>query len=182
VRTDVYYVHTHTYWNGADVSLAISDGLVLIKQRAGENQSLATLITMNGSNADPGVALVNAAVVEHPITNNEVVAFVGRVGVKLANLRATPRATLMFQAGWEWVAVRGPAELSGPDDPNPNIGADRQRRLLRDIYIAAGGQHHNLDDYDQTMIVERRCVVLVDPEAIWTNPSGSEHREPEETQ
>ena len=27
-----------------------------------------------------------------------------------------PRATLVFRAGWEWVAVTGPVELAGPDD------------------------------------------------------------------
>jgi len=157
--------------------LAKTDGLLLIEQRARENQSLATLITTSPRTTDPQIAVVNAAVIEHPLTGLDVVALVGRVGLKLRNLRITPRATLVFRAGWEWVAVRGPVELSGPDDPNPEINAEDQRQLLRTIYLAAGGNHPNLDDYDQSMKNERRCAVLVTPERIWTNPSGSEHRE-----
>lgn len=163
------------------MSLTIADGLALVRQRAGENRSLATLITTNPHSPDPQVSVVNATVIEHPVTGDDVVAFVGRVGAKLTNLRITPRATLVFQAGWEWVAVRGPVELSGPDDANPGIDAESQRQLLRTIYTTAGGHHPNLDDYDHAMGVERRCAVLVDPERIWTNPPGSEHQEPGET-
>lgn len=160
------------------MSLAIADGLVLVRSRARENQSLATLITTSPDSADPQVSIVNAAVISHPVTGLDVVALVGRTGAKLTNLRVSPRATLVFQAGWEWVALKGPAELSGPDDANPSIDAKTQRDLLRLIYTAAGGQHQSLEEYDRVMRVERRCAVLVEPERIWTNPTGSEHLEP----
>ena len=45
-----------------------------------------------------------------------VVAFVARGGTaKLANLRARRRASLVFRAGWEWVAVHGSVELAGEE-------------------------------------------------------------------
>lgn len=156
---------------------ATEDLLALLTERAAENRNLAVLITM-GNSPDPQVSLVNAAVIQHPTVNQDVVAFVGRTGSKLRNLRRNPRATLVFQAGWEWVAVRGNVELSGPDDPSPTINPATQQQLLRTIYAAAGGAHPDLDQYDQTMVDERRCAVLLTPERVWSNPSGSEHKEP----
>jgi hypothetical protein len=70
------------------------------------------------------------------------------------------------------MAARGPVELSGPDDPGLGLDADRQRQLLRDIYHAAGGQHPDLDAYDQAMLDARRCAVLIRPDHLWTNPTG----------
>lgn len=89
--------------------------------------------------ADPQVSVANATIIEHPVTGGSVVAFVFRRGTKLRNLRTHRRATLLFQAGWEWVATRGDIELSGPDDPHPAIDDTAQQRLLCDIFHAAGG-------------------------------------------
>ncbi len=155
--------------------------LTLVQKRAAENLSLAVLLTV-GTSTDPQVSLVNAAVVDHPTEDRQVVAFVGRTGAKLRNLRSRPRATLVFQAGWEWVAVRGDVELSGPDDRHPEIDRETQRLLLRSIYATAGGEHPDLEQYDQTMLDERRCAVLLTPERIWSNPPGSEHKQPGESQ
>ena len=96
------------------------------------------------------------------------------------NLRARPRATLVFRAGWEWIAVRGPVELAGPDDPLPGITDEpgRLRVLLRDIYTAAGGSHPDLAEYDRVMTADRRTAVLLTPERFTTNPPGAEHVEP----
>lgn len=155
------------------------DPLALVRSRAAENRNLAVLITV-GDSPDPQVSLVNAAVIDHPLDGHQVVAFVGRTGSKLRNLRLRPRATLVFQAGWEWVAVRGDVELSGPDDPYSEIDSEAQRQLLRTIFAAAGGEHPDLGGYDQAMLDERRCAVLVEPEHVWSNPQGSEHKEPGE--
>jgi len=125
---------------------------------------------------------VNAAVIEHPVSTRSVVAFVGRTGAKLRNLRRRPRATLVFQAGWEWVAVRGDVELSGPHDKHPSIDSETQRLLLRAIYAAAGGRHDDLDTYDQAMLDESRCAVLMTPERVWSNPPGAEHKQPGEAE
>ena len=159
--------------------IAIEEGVELVRRRLAEDRHLAVLIT-TGQHHEPQVAVVNATVVAHPVTGAAVVAFVGRRGAKLVNLRRQPQATLVARAGWEWVAVAGDVELSGPDDPHDDIDPEQQRHLLRDIYTAAGGHHPDLDVYDRTMLDERRCAVLIHPVRIWSNPAGSEHLEPEE--
>jgi hypothetical protein len=160
------------------MTLLQQDGIELFRQRLSEDRFLAVLVTTQPAVPDPQVSVVNASVIDHPTTGASVVAFVARRGAKLGNLRANPRATLVARAGWEWVAARGPVELSGPDDPHPAFDAETQRRLLRTIYEAAGGQHPDLSEYDRAMLDERRCAVLLDPERIWTNPPASQHREP----
>ena len=134
---------------------------------------LAVLVT-SGRDA-PSVSVVNAGVLPHPVTGDPTVAFVARgATAKLTNLRKDPRATLVFRSGWEWVAARGPVELAGPDDPLAGVDL---RQLLRDIYLAAGGEHPDLDEYDRAMAAERRTAVLLKPARFTTNPPGTEHVE-----
>jgi PPOX class probable F420-dependent enzyme len=147
-------------------------------QLLSQERFLAVLITTRLENTDPQVSVVNAAVIEHPVTGQQVVAFVGRTGSKFRNLRRHPRATLVARSGWEWAAAAGRVELIGPDDPFPTITDEARRLLLRDIYLAAGGQHPDLNAYDKAMRAEQRCAVLLTPERVWTNPPGSEHLEP----
>ncbi|HUF84403.1 MAG TPA: pyridoxamine 5'-phosphate oxidase family protein, partial [Acidimicrobiia bacterium] len=50
-------------------------------------------------------SVVNAGVLDHPVTREPVVGFVIRGGArKVTNLRARPRVTVVFRSGWEWVA------------------------------------------------------------------------------
>ncbi|MFV1992161.1 MAG: pyridoxamine 5'-phosphate oxidase [Acidimicrobiales bacterium] len=154
------------------MSLSIPEGLKIVSAIAKSNQGLAVLITSNPDRVDPQVALVNSAPFTHPVTGAETVAFVGRPGAKLASLRLNPRATLVFQNGWEWVAVRGATELSGPDIPHADFVGDDQRELLRDIFFAAGGTHPDLAAYDAAMLANRRCAVMITPDHVWTNPSN----------
>jgi hypothetical protein len=163
------------------VTLDLPSGLAFARQLLAADLQLATLVTTRPGRHEPQVAVVNAAIIDHPVTGRPVVAFVARAGVKLTNLRLHPYATLVARTGWEWVAVAGPVDLSGPDDEFENIDPGRQRQLLRDIYRSAGGDHPDLDEYDTTMLTERRCAVLVHPARIWTNPAGSEHVEPQAT-
>jgi len=117
-------------------------------------------------------SVVNAGVLDHPLTGAPVVALVARGGSrKLANLRAAPRATLVVRVGWQWAAAEGPAELAGPDDPLPGVDAERLRLLLREIFTAAGGTHDDWPEYDRVMAAERRTAVLVTPDRVYTNPS-----------
>jgi PPOX class probable F420-dependent enzyme len=155
------------------MSLPTEEGLGLVRAYGGAEHWLAVLVT---SGRDmPSVSLVNAGVLPHPVTGAPTVAFVARgATAKLANLRKDPRATLVFRSGWEWVAVRGPVELAGPDDPLAGVDL---RQLLRDIYVAAGGEHPDLDEYDRTMAAERRTAVLVKPTRFTSNPPGTEHEE-----
>jgi PPOX class probable F420-dependent enzyme len=116
-------------------------------------------------------SVVNAGVLSHPRTGEPVVGFVARgSSAKLANLRARPRATVTIRAGWQWATVEGPVTLIGPDDPLDGIDAERLRALLREVFTAAGGVHDDWPDYDETMARERRSVVLVSPERVYTNP------------
>jgi hypothetical protein len=99
-----------------------------------------------------------------------VVAFVAMGGSrKLANLRVHPQATVVARVGWEWAAAEGPVELVGPDDPVAGIDAERLRRLLREIFTAAGGTHGDWDTYDDVMARERRTAVLVTPQRLYSN-------------
>lgn len=158
------------------MSLTLDAGIAGLRDLLATDLHLAVAITDDRDREDPQVAVVNAAVIDHPVTGRPTVAFVARPGRKLVNLRRRPRITLVVRAGWEWVAVSGPVELAGPDDPHPHLAGESLRHLLRDVYHAAGGHHPDLDTYDRVMHDERRCAVLVTPERIWTNPPGSEHR------
>lgn len=155
------------------MSLPTEEGLRLVRAYGAPEHWLAVLVT-SGRDA-PSVSVVNAGVLPHPVTGAPTVAFVARgTTAKLTNLRKDPRATLVFRFGWEWVAVRGPVELAGPDDPLTGVDL---RQLLRDIYVAAGGEHPDLDEYDRVMAAERRTAVLLRPERFTSNPPGTEHEE-----
>lgn len=163
------------------MALSEEQGLALVRAHGGAERWLAVLVTMR-ADGQPSASVVNAGILRHPVTGQPVVAFVARgATAKLTNLRADPRATLVFRAGWEWIAVRGPVELAGPDDTLPGLDSDGDgeglRRLLRDIYEAAGGSHPNLDVYDQQMAADRRTAVLVRPHRFTTNPANAEHQE-----
>jgi PPOX class probable F420-dependent enzyme len=131
---------------------------------------LATVSTVR-PNGTLQSTVVNAGVVPHPVTDRPVAAFVARGGThKLEHLRADPRATLLWRAGWAWATVEGSAELCGPDDPLKGVDDERLRLLLREIYAAAGGEHEDLAEYDRVMAAERRVAVLVTPTRIYQNP------------
>lgn len=128
------------------------------------------LVVVSTSRADGTIqsSVVNAGVLDHPITGKPVVALVAAGNAKrLANLRARPRATVVIRAGWQWAGVEGPVELAGPDDPLEGIDGERLRVLLREIFATAGGTHDDLDEYDRVMAEERRVAVLVEPERVY---------------
>jgi PPOX class probable F420-dependent enzyme len=113
-------------------------------------------------------SVVNAGVIDHPVTNERVVAFVSMGAARrLTNLRARPRATVVIRAGWQWAGVEGPVELAGPDDHLEGVDSEGLRLLLRNIFTAAGGTHDDWDEYDRVMATERRVAVLVGPERTY---------------
>ena len=114
-------------------------------------------------------SLVNAGVLAHPATGEDVLAFVASGRAKLANLRARPQITATFRNGWQWAAVEGRAELAGPDDPQPWLDAEGLRLLLRAVFTAAGGEHDDFDEYDRVMAEQRRVAVLIHPDRIYSN-------------
>lgn len=114
-------------------------------------------------------SVVNAGVVRHPVTSVESVAFVSVSSTrKLINLRLDPTVVVVIRAGWQWVSVEGRASLVGPDDPEPGVDDEQLRLLLREIFSAAGGEHNDWEEYDQTMARERRTAVFVAPQRVFS--------------
>jgi PPOX class probable F420-dependent enzyme len=128
-----------------------------------------TVVSTLRADATIQASLVNAGVLPSPLDDEPVLAFVTYGRVKIANLRARPQVTATVQSGWRWATVEGRATIIGPDDPHPGVDAERLRLLLRDVFLAAGGSHDNWDEYDQTMLEQRRAVVLVTPSRVYSN-------------
>ncbi len=116
--------------------------------------------------------LVNAGIIDHPDTGRPAVAFVTAGPVKRAHLRARPQITMAFRSGWQWASVEGNAVLAGPDDPQLWLSPEDVPSLLRTIFVAAGGQHDDWDEFDAVMVRERRLAVLVDPLRVYGNPGA----------
>ena len=137
-----------------------------VMELARHEQYLAVVSTVR-ADATIQSSLVNAGMLDHPITGEPVLAFVTYGATKLRNLRARPQTALTYRSGWRWATVEGRAELIGPDDPHPDVDAERLRLLLRDVFVAAGGAHDDWDAYDRTMLEQRRTAVLVEPTRIY---------------
>ena len=143
--------------------------LDLVRRLASADHGLA-VVTTTRRDGSVQASVVNAGVVDDPITNLSVVGFVARGStVKLRLLRRTGRATVVFRAGWDWVAVDGPVRLVGPDDLPEGFAVDRLSQLLRDVFTAAGGTHEDWAEYDRVMAAERRTAVLIEPARLTSN-------------
>ena len=133
----------------------------------GKDHGLAVM-TVIGPDGNMRPSVVNVGVIDHPLTGGKVVAAVIQGNArKLTHLRERPRASVVLRAGWRWAAVEGPVAIIGPDDPAEEVGPERLRLLLREIFGAAGGQHDNYEEYDRVMAEERRAAVLVTPERVF---------------
>jgi len=109
-------------------------------------------------------SVVNAGVLTHPADGSTVVGFVVRGSAfKRRRLLVDDRVTVTFRSGWEWQAVEGHAELIGPLDPRPGVDVVK---LLRDVFVAAGGTHDDWPTYDRVMAEEQRTAVLVTPTRV----------------
>ena len=139
---------------------------------AASEAGLAVAITSR-ADGSAQASVVNAAVLDHPVTGERVVGFVVRGAArKLANLRVRPRVTVVFRSGWDWVAVEGDAQLVGPDDLVEGFGSTDLVVLLRAVYAAAvGGSAKDWATLDKTFAVEGHTAVLVRPTRTYTNPS-----------
>jgi PPOX class probable F420-dependent enzyme len=131
---------------------------------AAQDNYLAIVSTLR---ADGSIhsSLVNAGALPHPRTGERCLAFVTYGRAKLANLARRPLCTLAFRASWQWAAADGTAEVIGPDDTDP----ESLRRLLREIFTAAGGTHDDWDTYDRVMREEGRVAVLVTLQRVYGN-------------
>ncbi|MCW2595299.1 MAG: putative F420-dependent enzyme [Jatrophihabitans sp.] len=135
---------------------------------ARSEQGLAVVSTLR-ADASIQSSLVNAGVLDHPLTGNPVLAFVTYGKVKLANRRERPQVTTAFRSGWNWATVEGRAQLIGPADPHPDVDSERLRRLLREVFTAAGGTHDDWDEYDRVMAEQGRTAVFVEPTRVYGN-------------
>ena len=136
------------------------------------DHGLSVVVTRRADHT-PQTSVVNAGVLPDPLTGERVVGFVAAGNArKLVHLRADPTIAVVVRAGWQWTAVEGRAHLIGPDDPHPEVDAERLRLLLREVFEAAGGTHDDWDAYDRTMREERRTAVLVAPTRVYSNPGG----------
>ncbi len=130
------------------------------------DQGLA-VVSFGRSDGSVHSSVVNAGVMGHPVTGQETVALVVRGNtVKLRHWRHTPRATIVFRAGWSWVGVEGGVTVIGPDDRHVGFNPTGVPRLLRDIFTCAGGVHEDWDEYDRVMAAERRAGVFIHPTRI----------------
>ncbi|MFE6546995.1 TIGR03618 family F420-dependent PPOX class oxidoreductase [Streptomyces sp. NPDC057746] len=127
------------------------------------------LVVVSTLRADGAIhaSVVNAGLLPHPFTGEQVLGFVTYGKVKLANLRERPRTTVSVRSGWDWVTVEGTVALVGPDDRVSGVDGERLRLLLREVFTAAGGSHEDWDEYDRVMAEQRRTVVLVTPTRIY---------------
>jgi PPOX class probable F420-dependent enzyme len=149
--------------------MASRPGLDLVRRLAGADRGLAVLATTR-PDGTVHASVVNAGVLDHPVTSEPCVGVVARGDArKLAHLRRTGRAAVVFRAGWEWVAVEGPVDLIGPDDSRDGFAAGDLPGLLRDVFSAAGGTHDDWAEYDRVMAAERRTAVLIEAARVSTN-------------
>ena len=66
----------------------------------------------------------------------------GGLTLKERNLKRNPACTVTIHHGNYWITVEGKARLRTWDDTDP----ETMRRLLREIYVAAGGITRRLGD------------------------------------
>jgi PPOX class probable F420-dependent enzyme len=135
---------------------------------ARRDQYLAVVATLRADSTIQS-SLVNAGFMPHPLTGEQVLAFVTYGPAKLGNLRRRPQIAVTFRSEWQWATVEGTAHVIGPDDPVDGIDAERLRSILRDVFVSAGGTHDDWDAYDRTMLDQRRAAVFVVPSRLYSN-------------
>ncbi len=135
----------------------------------GRRERFLVVVSTVRADATIQASVVNAGVLAHPVTGQQVVGIVTYGRAKLANLRARPQVTVTFRSGGAWVSIEGHAELAGPDDPQAGVDSGRLRLLLREIFQAAGGTHDDWAAYDQAMADQHRTAVLITPARVYSN-------------
>ena len=137
-----------------------------VRRFAGADQGLS-VVSFGRPDQSVHSSVVNAGVMAHPVTGEQVVALVVRGNtVKLRHCRRTPRATIVFRSGWSWVGVEGTTTIIGPDDGYEGFDTSSVPQLLRDVFTAAGGTHEDWAEYDRVMVAERRTAVFIHPTRV----------------
>ena len=131
------------------------------------------LVTVSTTQVDGKVlsSVVNCGMIEHPLTGGTCVAFVsGSKAARLKHIDRGSQVTITARRGWAWSSVTGPADLIRPEQVPESIDKEQMRLLLREVFHAAGGVHHDLEEYDRAMAQEGRVVVCVTPERVLGTP------------
>ena len=135
-----------------------------VNELAGSEQGLC-VVAMTRPDGSVHASVVNAGVMAHPTSGQDVVAFVARGAARKVSLvRAAGRASVTYRRGWQWAGVEGPAEVfdQGASDVD-------YPQLLRRIFSAAGGTHEDWDTFDRVMAEEGRVAIFVVPERVLSN-------------
>ena len=113
-------------------------------------------------------SLVNAGVMTHPFTGEQVLAFVTYGPAKAAEptCAAEPDGDLPIRLGLGCGRGHGRIDRAGRPATR-GVDAERLRLMLREVFVSAGGTHDDWDGYDRTMAEQRRVVVLVRPTRIY---------------
>jgi PPOX class probable F420-dependent enzyme len=144
----------------------MADDLAAVRELVSGERGLAVVATLR-SDSTIQASVVNAGVLPHPLTGEDVVGFVAIGGtLKLRLLRRTPRATVVFRVGFRWASVEGPVTLIGPDDMPDGFDHAQLPQLLRDVFLSTGATHDDWPTYDRVMAEERRCCVFLQPERV----------------
>ena len=114
-------------------------------------------------------SLVKAGIVTDPVSGTPGVGIVvAGSAKKLALLRKSRRASVVFSSGGQWACVEGPIRLVGPDDQPADASVD-VAATLRAVFVAAGGSHDDWAEFDRVMADDRRCAVFVDLARSYSN-------------
>ena len=141
-------------------------------RRLGAADHNLAVFTVSDRPGEIHASVVSAGVIDDPVDGGAgVAAVVAGASQKLRLLRRVGRATLVFKAGWEWIAVTGPVRLVGPDD-GAELGL-AVPETIRSVFCAAGGTHDDWDEFDRVMAAERRCAVFVRAERITSNAGSA---------
>lgn len=136
-------------------------------ERLSRGDSALATISIGRVDGTPHASVVNAGVINNPLTGLRSVAFVARgSSFKVRRLREQPHCSVLFRVGWEWAACEGPTILIGPSDLPLGYAASDVPQLLREVFVSAGGSHDDWGEYDRVMAEDGRTAVFVDPQRI----------------
>jgi hypothetical protein len=98
-------VGTRRTAGGLDIAVRPMTSLRAAAALGRAEQGLAIVSTLRTDNTIQST-LVNAGVLDHPVTGRPAVAFVTAGRVKRAHLRARPQITVSFRSGWQWASIK----------------------------------------------------------------------------
>ncbi len=136
-------------------------GIEKLRRLVGSENGLCTIACLR-KDGSPHTSVVNAGVMEHPLTGVLSVALVVRANAaKIRMMRRDPRVAVTFRHSWDWMSAHGTASMIGLDDPADGFDMANLPELLRDVFKAAGGTHEDWDEYDRVMAEQRRLAVFI---------------------